>query len=100
MTSNVFKLYQNGLKFKEEGDIKNMIVCLQHSANNGHKDAALDLASYYRTIKDHDNIVKYYKLAYENGSIDATHYLGKYFHSIGDTHNMNKYSRIATMCKS
>jgi tetratricopeptide (TPR) repeat protein len=55
-----------------------------------------NFADYYKTIKDYDNMVKYFKMVVDFADdLEAMYNLGDYFKHIGDIEQMRKYFFLA-----
>jgi tetratricopeptide (TPR) repeat protein len=53
------------------------------------------LGTYYESIGDYDNMLKYYLYSIEHDNSNAMYYLGKYYENIEDYDNMKKYYTMA-----
>lgn len=60
-----------------------------------HVIAASQLGTIYKTLRDYENMKKYYEIAINAGYSHAMRYYGEYFSSINDYENMEKYYLMA-----
>lgn len=64
--------------YKKIGDIDNAIKHCQRNINNIY--CLLELANYYRSIKDETNMIKYYQMGIDMKSGTAANNLGRYYY--------------------
>lgn len=72
-----------------------LIRCEICSEYDGNSDAMSDIACYYFTSNDDDNVIKYNMMALKKGNIDCMNNLGLYYEKKGDYDNMIKYYLMA-----
>ena len=63
---------------------------------NTDKNDLLTLAHFYKTMRNYDEMKKYYRMAIDKGNSDAMLKLGVYYQTIEKDYNiMKKYYRMA-----